>query len=423
MNLYRYQCEGAAWLVRQRNAILADEPGLGKTAQAIAAACEVAGPRGYIHVVCPAGLIVNWRREIAAFSAGDARWFIESFDMAAKHGGYDRAIDVLIIDEAHYLKNRNAKRTKAIYGAKCDGIGGLVSQAGRVYLLTGTPAPNNPAELWTHLRALFPEAILSRKTGKPMPYYKFESSYCKTWMDIAGHKHICGSYNTRDLRDRLAPHLMRRRKKNVLTELPPIRVSELPLVVSLQQLRDIAVASNAAGFSDLPEDFGIGDLARITDHVATLRRLTGLIKVAPIVQWVRDWIEEGGGKIVLFAHHRAVIDELAKAFPLAARVDGATKDKQGEVDRFQTDAACPVFLGQIQAAGVGVTLTAASTLVFVESSWSPSDNEQAAMRIHRIGQENACDIRFAHIAGSIDERIQRVCMNKTEMTGSLLMAG
>jgi SWI/SNF-related matrix-associated actin-dependent regulator 1 of chromatin subfamily A len=86
--------------------------------------------------------------------------------------------------------------------------------------------------------------------------------------------------------------------------------------------------------------------------------------------------------------------------------------RQETIDDFQNNADCRVFIGQIQAAGVGITLTASSNSVFVESSWVPAENEQAAMRIHRIGQKNACLVRFATLAGSLDEQIQRACQRK-----------
>jgi SWI/SNF-related matrix-associated actin-dependent regulator 1 of chromatin subfamily A len=159
-------------------------------------------------------------------------------------------------------------------------------------------------------------------------------------------------------------------------------------------------------------------LREIAPHVAQLRRLTGLAKVKSCVDWIEDFIEGGGGKLVVFAHHRDVIDGVNKAlaaqgtYVLAITGDTPSADRQTYIDAFQ-DGAAQVFIGQIQAAGTGITLTAASDALFVESSWVPAENEQAAMRIHRIGQRNACLVRFAALAGSIDEDIQRAVMRKT----------
>jgi SWI/SNF-related matrix-associated actin-dependent regulator 1 of chromatin subfamily A len=169
---------------------------------------------------------------------------------------------------------------------------------------------------------------------------------------------------------------------------------------------------------------GVDGLREIAPHVATLRRLTGIAKVAPVVEWVKDWLDAGGGKIVLFAHHREVIEGLQAGFPWHVSISGQTPagSRQHIVDTFNEDPYATVFIGQIQAAGVGINLTAASDVLFVESSWVPAENSQAAMRVHRIGQKNACLIRFATLAGSIDEHIQKAVQRKTRDIAALFDA-
>jgi SWI/SNF-related matrix-associated actin-dependent regulator 1 of chromatin subfamily A len=409
--LYPYQQTGAAFLAGRQRGLLADDMGLGKTIQAIAACDEVLAVS--VMVVCPASVRENWKREFEKFSWTGIEPYVVSYNSLYQGEGGD--CDVLILDEAHYLKSKDSKRTKLAFGEKCDGVGGLIERAKRVILLTGTPMPNHPAELWPMLRACAPETILG-KTGKPDSYWQFVSRYCKT-RDNGFGLQIVGGKNLDKLKAKLEPFMLRRLKEEVMPDLPPITFSELfvegKIDANLSQ-----VNGHIEMIRHVLEEEGVEALARIAPHVATLRRLTGLAKLAPVVEWVKDWLDSGGGKIVIFAHHRDVIFGLFNAFNRSHEFayltgDVAAHKRQEAVDRFQNDPKCRIFLGQIQAAGTGITLTAASDVLFVESSWVPAENSQAAMRIHRIGQKNACLIRFATLAGSIDEQIQKAVARKT----------
>jgi SWI/SNF-related matrix-associated actin-dependent regulator 1 of chromatin subfamily A len=201
-----------------------------------------------------------------------------------------------------------------------------------------------------------------------------------------------------------------------MKNLPPIRFDTLPLTseAAVRAIKHIdksgEIEKVEAALREGPEA-----LAKIAPHVATLRRVTGLAKAPLVAEWVKDWLEAGGSKIVIFAHHRDVIKHLQDALEDVAVVltgDMGVWPRQAAVDAFQTDPVAKVFIGQIQAAGTGITLTAASDVLFAESSWVPAENSQAAMRVHRIGQKNACLVRFATLAGSIDERIQAVVSRK-----------
>ncbi len=227
MNLYPYQQTGAAFLAGRKRALLADDMGLGKTAQAIAAATQVDAEK--ILVICPASVRENWRREIERFAPGKiSRWRVESYDSARSNFGFllDIGYDLIVIDEAHYLKSATAKRTQAIFGPKCDGVGGLVEKAKYVFLLSGTPMPNHPAELWPMLRSCAPETILSARTGKPWSYWQFVKGYCKTRNNGFGEQ-IVGGKNLDQLKSALQPFMLRRLKEEVMPDLPPIRFAEL----------------------------------------------------------------------------------------------------------------------------------------------------------------------------------------------------
>jgi SWI/SNF-related matrix-associated actin-dependent regulator 1 of chromatin subfamily A len=412
VTLHPYQIVGAEWLSSRQAALLADDMGLGKSAQAIRACDDLLAHT--VLVVCPASVVENWRREFAKFSVLGTVPTVYSYDAITR--GTAKLLHhygVLILDEAHYLKSRDAKRTQAIFGEKCDGEGGLAERAEYVFALTGTPMPNHPAELWPMLRALAPETITG-KSGRPMHYWPFVTSYCTTRDNGFGIQ-ITGGKRHDVLREKLQPFMLRRLKSEVLTDLPPITWGELFVEGKIDVFKEMKEGS--ALVDKVLREKGVDGLREIAPHVATLRRLTGLAKVAPVVEWVKEWLESTDRKLVLFAHHREVIEGLHEKFGHQCVVlTGSTSSegRQRAIDRFQSREGYPrILLGQIQAAGVGITLTAASDVLFVESSWVPAENSQAAMRVHRIGQVNPCLIRFATLAGSIDEQIQKAVARKT----------
>jgi SWI/SNF-related matrix-associated actin-dependent regulator 1 of chromatin subfamily A len=412
--LYPYQRVGAAHLAGRKAALLADDMGLGKSAQAIRA-CDEVGARTVL-VICPASVRENWKREFKKFSATGIVPCVHSYDSVVRgilgpDGRDALGWDVLILDEAHYLKSKDAKRTKMILGD-----GGLLADAKHVFLLTGTPMPNHPAELWPMLRACAPETITGA-SGKPWSYWQFVNKYCATRDNGFGLQIVKGK-NLDQLKEKLSGFMLRRLKEEVLPDLPEIRFDELFVEGTWDFFKEL----NNGGYlveKTLAEK-GVDGLREIAPHVATLRRLTGLAKVKPVVEWVKEWLDAGGAKIVLFAHHREVIAGLLQSFTdkgvRTVALDGRScaDERQRVIDLFQRpDSGIKVFIGQIQAAGTGITLTAASDVLFVESSWVPAENSQAAMRVHRIGQKNACLIRFATLAGSIDEKIQQAVARKT----------
>ncbi len=417
MKPFPYQLTGARFLAERKRALLADDMGLGKSAQAIMA-CDELGARNVL-VICPASVRENWRREFAKWSG--IKPIVQSYNNANAINTDpppSDSWDVLVLDESHYLKSKDAKRTRAIFGPKCDGVGGLVERAKHVFLLTGTPAPNHAAELWPMLRACAPETIPSA-TGRPMSYWTYVSCYCRT-RDNGFGLQIVGGKNLDKLKAAIAPFMLRRKKDEVLRDLPPIRFDTLA-VEGADATWELPQAEKewADKLRAALAEKGVDALREFAPHVAQLRRLTGLAKVKSCVEWIKDWLP-CGDPLVIFAHHRDVIAALEKGCREAAEtvpvwITGSTRavQRQEAIDRFQAGKA-QVFIGQIQAAGTGITLTAASDVLFVEQDWTPAGNSQAAMRIHRIGQRNACMVRVACLAGSIDEDIQRALLRKMD---------
>lgn len=400
--------------------MLCDEPGLGKTAQAIEA-CNILDAR-YVLVICPASLRTNWLREFKRFG-NDQMVLSQSYDIVARDWTmYQGPWDVLIIDEAHYLKSPSAKRTRAIYGD--DTYPGLVAMAGHTFALTGTPAPNNAVELYSHMRYLQPESLANpNRGGLPYDYDEFVGRYCIKKATKYGAK-IIGSRDHEDLRLRLKGWLLKRSKDEVLKDLPDIAYQ--PLVFDSE--------SAVKALSEVPDeemqlirdallDGDTTNLADLAPQLPTLRRVTAMAKAALVRDWVKDFLAQTDRKVVIFGHHAEPLEWLRNELRIRdgkldnwpARITGKTRpgNRPKAVDKFQNDENCRVFIGNIQAAGTGLTLTAASDMIFLEQSWVPAENAQAAMRIHRIGQKNGCLVRYAMLADSIDEAVQRVLARKS----------
>lgn len=404
MPLFPYQIEGARWLAARKSAILADEMGLGKSAQAITALDTVGVSTATI--VCPASLCENWRREIEMWSMGLFDYRILSYDKAARDGL--PAAEAIVFDECHYLKSHAAKRTKVLLGSSSP-----ANKAKYVWALSGTPAPNNVGELHPWL-SFFGADVLG--------YPAFIKRYTNYTMTEYGPKIFSNKRETMpDLKAKLEPFMLRRRKEDVLKELPPVRWGDIRLAGGVGSV-DKSLASKVAADIELHDD-----LPPDEEHLAAMRRVVGQAKAGPLANFLADELCDSDHKIVVFAWHKDVLDALHEGLrPFGvARIDGSTPvaKRQGEVDAFQQDPKTRVFLGNIEAAGTGITLTASAHLVFAEMSWTPGHNAQAAMRVHRIGQRNSVLIRTATLLGSIDEGVNAVLARKTRNLEQLYEEG
>ncbi len=413
MKLFDYQRTGADWLAARKKALLADKMGLGKTIQAIEACNLVQAER--VAVVCPAIARINWRREFDKWGLYSPEVKIESFNKLA----LDKALrkdwaafqpDVLIIDEAHFLKTPSATRTKALYGPHCKGDG-LVKTAGRVWLLTGTPTPNNATELFPHLKALWPDLLPGHGT-----YADFINRYAHFIQGDYGPK-ILANKNEGELRELLAPHMLRRKPEDVLPDLPPVVYGDLT-VDNEEALAEVRALEESIEAQELIYRLEEGaPIPEADPHLAAFRRVCGIAKAGPVAAVVAAELESGAvPKVVLFAHHKAVIEKLTEGLVRfnPVRVWGASTEaqRQAAIDAFQSDPDVRVFIGQITACSTAVTLTAAHHCVFVEQSWVPAENSQATHRLSRISQKSTVFARIASLAGSIDEAITNTLARK-----------
>jgi SNF2 family DNA or RNA helicase len=445
------------WLVdsfaRHRALLNADEAGLGKTREALAVAQQLNVQR--LLIICPAGARRVWQNEINAWlpdwsprvvlveprplngeiQAFERRYPIDrpqlvlviSYDEMSnrnrKTAFHLRRLrwDLLILDEAHYLKNPS-NRTQAIYGGGSHTTPSVESAADKVLLLTGTPSPNHAGELWQHYRTFWPGAL-----GKPLSQGQFEDRFTR-FRDTVYGRQITGSQNQGELRKALGPMILRRRKLEVLTELPPLQIQDIPLPLGGPS-GDLAArldfgshAARAAQLNAALSTAGTTAEAMRMLHasapdarVAALRQILGLAKVPPTLLWVQERMASTR-KLLIFAWHHAVIEHLRRGLlefgPVVITGETSPALRAAAIERFQTDPNTRIFLGQILAAGTAITLTAASEVAIVEPSWVPGENVQAICRAHRLGQRDSVLASFLYLPGTLDQRIMRVFRRK-----------
>lgn len=445
---YPYQLQGAEWLASKDQALLADYMGLGKSAQVVRA-CDLVGARKIL-VLCPASVRANWKREFFRFSPLDREVTVMmpgkfkvphtgvlvcSYDMAFTQRRHLMAKpwDVLVLDEAHYLKERTAKRTKAVYGWA--GQQGLVHHASRTWRLTGTPAPNDASELWTHLVSA---GVLK------MPYWDFVFQFCAGFNSDFGYK-ITGHKNVDVLKKYLAEFMLRRTLKDVDMELPRLRYQEVVVPRSDVELDpdfledinrsggenaflgELRVADTtlrtALEMVDLSytsrDDHKIGILQGLAASNVSLRKYIAMAKLPACLDIIEDDLRaDPNHKVVIFGVHQVVIEGTRSRFAKygAVTLYGKTPadKRQHNLERFMKDPKCRVFIGNIQAAGIGIDglQQAAHDVEMIEQDWVPANNAQAVMRVHRNGQKNPVRVRVFMLEDSVDEDIQKTVNRK-----------
>lgn len=423
LELFEYQVKGAAFLYDHKTAMLADQPGLGKTPQAICAAAAASSARGGLGKICvvaPRAALTNWRREFVRWwprrdLLRDQLWCI-NYDLLALDGPDREAFEheawgLIIADEAHRLKSSGAKRAQAVYRKAHQLL--KDNSDFRMWLLTGTPAKNHAGELWTHLRTLRPDLIADR-SGRPMSQEQFESLYCEVFYDERGDRRIRGSKNTKELRERIEPFFLRRMKKDVQSQLPELIFDDYPIDPPPGVNVPKAVHGGPRNLEGKTWDDILDTIQRDSKNLSAWRRQVAELKIPLVKEYVENELEVPGEKMIVFYHHTVLgksLHHLLAAYQPVI-VNGATADAQAEVDTFNTDPNCRVFIGQISACQEALNITGATHVALAEASWSPSDNYQAACRAHRIGMGKSLTVRFLSLAKTPDEIVQRTLTRK-----------
>lgn len=433
MKLFPHQAAGVEWLAQRQHAGLFDEPGLGKTATAAVAAAKVGGRT----LVCvPAVAAYNWQREILRWTPGrkvqvitasstpidpSADVVIVTHGMLIRPGVAVPLVTcepwaVTILDEAHHFRTRTAQRTRAFYGIPGMKKPSIVRNSRRVWVLTGTPMANDATNLWTMLAALSPERITF--DDRMLTWTQFRARYCVLAPSPYGDGwKVVGQKNAAELRERLKGFALRRLKSDHL-KLPPLRWGTVAVAGDPEHMDEVRNALPPE-VADAPPEELLTLLGQRTQF-ATWRRLCALAKVSPAVSLLVGDLEGGMPNVVIFAHHLEVISGLVRGFEengiSVAAITGAVGPgmRQQLVDRFQRGEV-RVLICQLTAGGVAITLTSSSDVVFVEQSFVPGDNVQAADRLHRIGQTQSVLARVLTLAGSVDEVLGEILVRKTTM--------
>ena len=426
--LLPYQDEAATVMIGRERFGLFDEMGVGKTATAIGALDKLGARR--IMIVAPAAVREVWVGEFKKFSTmqrkvikgksihdfgmwmkGRADVLITSYEMATKWAPkIDDIYDALVLDEAHYLKSHDALRTRALLGTHCDGKKGAARWATRVWFLTGTPAPNDPIDVWPFLRFT---------GGTNLTIAQFTTRYFVSKMGTFSARQEPRKETLPELRAIIEANSLRRTKTDVGMKLPPIWLTTQTVDGDTDEIK--AILRQFPGLaSAIIEAIDRGGLSFLdAQHIATLRRLVGEAKAPAFVDLMAEELANGMDKVVIMGIHTKALEIVREG--LAARghkvvmITGSVseRDRMQAVHDFQNDPATRVFIGNVRAAGTGITLTAAADIVMFESSWSPADNAQALMRIHRLGQTRQVRARFISLAGSIDEVVSETVARKT----------
>ena len=427
---------------------LADEPGLGKTATSLVSAAAAGAQRTV--VVVPAVVKTNWAREVEMWTPGretlvldgrksapiprEAEVVIINYDILSAH--LDAILawrpDSLVVDEAHYVKDRKAARTQAV-----EKIATAVGSGFKTYL-SGTPIPNRPIELAAPLGHL---GLLDSLGG----FWAFAKRYAGAVQTKYGWD-MNGATNLGELNEKLLRVGMVRRRKSEVTDLPERTVVDLPVSLSGEGARDVKAAQAAlvkrlvAAIKDQAKNDGVRvrdidfDLVRRVvgrelsgsvgfAEISALRKLLGLGKVELVVAQAESLLTSG--PVVAFAHHREVVEGIAAALGAAGHrvgtiLGGQNPDaRQRTIDGFQ-GGDLDVIVASIEASGVGITLHRASQVVLGELPWTAAGQDQAIDRVHRIGQDEPVTAWRVIASSTLDKKLADTVAAKAGIAAAVI---
>jgi len=386
--------------------------GLGKSAISLHWA-EQHPKRKPVVIVCPASLKINWSREIVKWfptrtfqivegkSTGQLEqtdYIIINYDILPSWADTlkkECKPTIIILDECAYIKNRKAKRTRATIK--------LTQGIPHVIGISGTPVINRPVEFYNILAILRPDMFPS--------WWGYVTRYCAPKRVRFGRRRgildLSGADNLEELNLRLIRHVMiRKLKSEVQRELPDKVRTVIPLPMT-----------NRSEYNRV----GSGPIANPLYYFGELKRAAVRAKLPAAIEWIANAIEDN--KLIAFCHHHETVDALMAQFgKKAVKLTGreSLKQRQQAIDTFQTDPKVKLFVGNIQAAGVGINLTAANHVVFVELAWTPSAHDQAEDRAHRIGQKNAVNIYYLLATDTVEEDIITLIDRKREVITKIM---
>ena len=419
-----HQKEAIQKLVENKKFILADDMGLGKTTSTIIAALEASSKK--VLIICPATLKINWKREIENYSdksiyiaegknfSTDADFVIINYDIIKNFHDPKKKddseilkanFDLVIVDEAHYIKNGQAQRTKL--------INDLVKTVDRLWLLTGTPMTSRPMDYFNLLSLV--DSPVSRN------WMAYAIRYCQGYQfNVGGRKiwNITGASNLEELRERTAGTILRRLKENVL-DLPDKIIT--PVYLRLKSKNYEEVMGEYYDWYDKNPD----ESKSLTVQFSKLTKVRQIIadeKISQTIEIAENIIEQDK-KVIIFCNFTDSLNKIIEHFGKSAvKLDGSMSkpERQRSVDEFQDNPKVKVFVGNIKAAGVGITLTSAEAVIMNDLSFLPSDHAQAEDRAYRYGQKNNVLVYYPIFENTIEGVIYDILNNKKQVIATVM---
>jgi SWI/SNF-related matrix-associated actin-dependent regulator 1 of chromatin subfamily A len=409
-----HQKEAIEKLASHYKYILADDMGLGKTTSTVIAALESGAER--VLIVCPASLKINWKREIQNYTDKSisivegkkwesADFVIINYDILKNfHDTKNKeesvimqeGFDLVVVDEAHYIQNVQAKRTKL--------INDIITKIGKVWLLTGTPMTSRPINYYNLLNLV----------ESPVAYnwMAYVIRYCEGYQFNVGSRkvwNVNGASNLLELRDRTKTHVLRRLKQDIL-DLPDKILTPVYLNLKSKQYEELM-----GEYYDWMEDDS--EKKSLTVQFSKLMKVRQVIaenKVKETCEIAENIIEQGK-KVIIFTNFTDTLNQITDHFGKSAvKLDGKMSKpaRQHSVDQFQENDKIKVFVGNLKAAGVGITLTAAEAVIMNDLSFVPSDHSQAEDRAYRYGQKSNVSVFYPIFENSIEGIIYDILSQK-----------
>ena len=419
-----HQKEAIEKLVGSRRFILADDMGLGKTTSTIIAALETGAKK--ILIVCPASLKINWEREIANYSdrsvfiaegkkfSTEADFVIVNYDILKNfHDTKDNEnsllkqsnFELVILDEAHMISNAQAQRTKI--------INNFVKQMKRVWLLTGTPMTSRPMNYY-NLLSIIESPVAQNWMAYAIRYcqgYQFKAGNRKVW-------NVTGASNLEELRDRTSKQILRRLKEEVL-DLPDKIITPVYLRTSSKEYKDL-MGEYYEWLENKKEESS--SLTIQFSKLMKVRKVIANEKVRQTIEFAENIIEQGK-KVIIFTNFTDTLQMIYNHFgKQAVYLDGSCNkvQRQYAVDQFQDNEKVKVFVGNLKAAGVGLTLTAAEVVIMNDLSFVPAEHAQAEDRAYRYGQKNNVLVYYPIFENTIEGVIYDILNTKKKIIGTVM---
>jgi SWI/SNF-related matrix-associated actin-dependent regulator 1 of chromatin subfamily A len=419
-----HQKEAIEKLVKNKKFILADDMGLGKTTSTIIAALETGAKK--VLIVCPASLKINWEREIANYSdrpvyIAEGKKFSDEHDFVivnydilknfhdAKETEKSEIMkinfDLVIMDEAHMISNPQAQRTKI--------ANDIASKSNRVWLLSGTPMTSRPMNYYNLLNLV--------DSPVAMNWMAYAKRYCNGFQFSVGKRkvwNVTGASNLDELRERTQTHILRRLKEEVL-DLPEKIITPVYLRLKSKDYEEL-VGEYFDWYDQNPEEST--SLTIQFSKLMKVRKVIAKEKIKNTIELAENIIEQGK-KVIIFTNFTDTLNEIYNHFGKSAvYLDGSCSKfhRQNSVDEFQTNDKIKVFVGNLKAAGVGITLTSAEAVIMNDLSFVPAEHSQAEDRSHRIGQKNSTSVYYPLFENTIEGAIYDILTRKKKIISTVM---